>query len=160
MACASSAKAPRTLAASPHRVIGAERSGVRRSTLGLTVGSELIPVTAGRPPLLVKDGCRVYISVHDEFYRRRKAEFRQRLKLSHPDMTPVHRFHIASSTRRSHVSRSRAGDSYMRKEHAHKAYVLTVKNRGQQFRHIMDSYEKWLHGEKVWYAQYGLSPPE
>jgi hypothetical protein len=131
----------------------------------------LIATRRGRPAVLEKDGCRVYIAVHDEFYRRRKAEFKNRLKLVHPDMMPVQRIAVkpvpvetvavkSFQAPRSKRCRPYWRSAHTRKAHTRKAYTLRVPNNGSEFRRINAAYERWLAEEAAWYAAHGLTPPE
>lgn len=124
----------------------------------------LIATRPGRPAVLDKDGCRIYIAVHDEFYRRRKADFKNRLKLAHPDMMPTRRVEVAAhpvkgyhspATNRHGRFGTRWRDGYRRRP-----YSLRVRKTAKDFRRINAAYQQWLAEELTWYAAHGLTPPE
>jgi hypothetical protein len=123
------------------------------------LGTDLIRVTFGRPSSLVKDGCRIFIAVHDEFHRRMKTEYRQQLRLAHPDMTPTRPHDIRAQAFRAHDVHTAAGGIYTRQAHTRRAYTIRQRNTGTVFRRINEAYRRWLRAERIWYAQFGLRPP-
>jgi biotin operon repressor len=51
----------------------------------------LVHTHPGRPVYVMAGTCRVYISVHDDEYRRQRARWRQRLAEAHPDRSGTRR---------------------------------------------------------------------
>lgn len=45
----------------------------------------LVPVLAGRPPVVAIDGWAVFLSVHDHWHLARRAQLKQRVRDAHPD---------------------------------------------------------------------------
>lgn len=52
----------------------------------MITGTEMVVANPDRPAILTIDNCKIYIAVHDEHHRRIRAEYKNKLKLAHPDM--------------------------------------------------------------------------
>lgn len=117
----------------------------------------LLRVIAGRPPILDfgRDG-RVYLAVHDEYHLRTLRDFKNRLRLCHPDMSSTHQ--VAAST----VTKRVVSYGVDRGEVTYTLPAYTQRKRrteGRRFRELSRRFEKWKRQEERWYRQYGLTPP-
>ena len=108
-------------------------------------------------------GGLVFISVHDEYFLRTKREWKQRLKLAHPDMNPVtrHQVWVPACEIVSHTSHSRTGRAYRMSAHPRQPFwaYRALPSSARLFRLLHRSYERWLAGEVAWYAHFGLVVP-
>jgi hypothetical protein len=118
----------------------------------------LIVVGRGdRPAIINWAGGKVYITVHDEHYRRTLRQFKNLLKLAHPDM---HRGtqQVAGSTITKRLVTHGVDRGLITYEQA--PYTQRKKRKqGRQFRTLQRSVARWKKREARWYAQYGLTPP-
>lgn len=64
---------------------GSHRSWAIAESAGPMPDTALIPVFAGRPPVLRVQGAWVYVSVHDQAHLTERARRRRALALKHPD---------------------------------------------------------------------------
>lgn len=127
--------------------------------------TELMVMTPGRPAVLDIAGCRIFVSVHDEYFRHTQKDFKQRLRLAHPDMNHQTKVTIEVGPVEvpAHMNRNGAsGKRYLVPAYTLPARKVTYPTNaaGGQFRKIRSAYNRWLKEEKKWYAQYGLLPPE
>jgi hypothetical protein len=116
-----------------------------------TTSTALLPVSPGRPPVLVVQGCKVFVAVHDEYYRRTFREFKNRCKLTHPDLNqriPVRPF-----------ASTRDGQPVIVRGHARKSGSGPDTKAVRAFRRLRRRFELWLAEETRWYAALGLEPP-
>jgi hypothetical protein len=130
--------------------------------------SELLRISPHRPTIIEQDGGRIYITVHDEYYKRTFREWRQKLKLTHPDMNrgtkttpPYHvpEMKIASFTL------VLDGKTYERPESIRKGFVVPqrvykVSSSGASFRKIKRQFEAWKKKERAFYSKFNLEPPD
>lgn len=49
--------------------------------------NELVPVLLGRPLFVERDGWYTCIAVHDCYFLHKKAGFKRRMRMVHPDVT-------------------------------------------------------------------------
>jgi hypothetical protein len=98
---------------------------------------EIIGQVAGRPSIIeVRDlasngTVRIYLCVHDEYHRSQRREWKRKLALSHPDFT---------------------GKDKLGREH-------WKKMNGSAFRKVKAEFDQWMEGEREWYDQFHLTPP-
>lgn len=109
------------------------------------MGAEIIPITAGRPSLVEVSGCRIYISVRDEYHRRELRRWKARLAEAHPDRINALPYRVKSRSTEGRIFLVfRQGRSL---------------DRGAKFRSVQRAFERWLEEEKRWYEQFNLEPP-
>ena len=126
--------------------------------------TDLVALRAGRPVTVAHRGGLVYIAVHDEYFLQTKRDWKQRLKLAHPDMNPIrkHKVLVPACDIVAHTNHSGAGRPYRIEAHPRRpfwAYRL-LPSPTRQFRLLHQSYERWLADEAKWYAQFGLTVPQ
>lgn len=122
--------------------------------------TELIALRPGRPPILTIKGCRIYVAVHDEYYIRTRKEFRQRLRLAHPDMKPVTTFQKGVAIIHDHlVTSHQDGRTHLRRGYLRSACTIRRPQSPAVFRKLMHTFLTWKAQEVKWYAQFSLDPP-
>lgn len=123
----------------------------------------------GRPAILDWKGGKVYITVHDEYYRRTLREFKNAVKLAHPDLRGrTHRVKahpVAGSTITKRLVTRDGVDrgliTYTQQPYAKSTHTRQTAQAGSRpFRQIQRAMARWKRDEARWYAQYGLTPPE
>ena len=63
---------------------------------------DLVRSLTGRPPIVKLDGWVIYLSVHDAEYLRTRREWRQKLRVAHPDQGgSAYRFRLSMGAYRS-----------------------------------------------------------
>lgn len=129
--------------------------------------NELIRVQAGRPAFLFQDDVRVFIAPHDEAYRIRKREFKQRIRELHPDIAgafkeiaifiPQHQRHLRGNWQQR-ANGPRFQPDYVQTQ-PERVWVRRVRKSTEEFRKVLARYRKFIEEETKWYAQFGLEPP-
>jgi len=109
----------------------------------------LVLSSAGRPAIIKRGSCSIYVSVHDQFYRRRLQELKQLVRDCHPDR----RWWTLRSVP---VKKNRAG--------MFPGIPTTVRHIKQpnatgSFLGAMRLLKNFIEEEKRYYQQFGLRPP-
>src|SRR5690349_14786166 len=102
----------------------------------------------GRPTVIEQDNCKVYISVHDEWFLRRLKELRQLILDCHPD-------------RRRFTGVVLVGGGINLGGTFHRSTKkILAPHSTNPFLTAQSKLESFLKKEIKWYAQFGLTPPE
>lgn len=117
----------------------------------MSISTNLIHLNPSRPAVIEKDNGLVYISVHDEYYRTNLREWKNKLKLVHPDLTgetAIRKTLVQRKNTQPYILRTKRGTS----NSSHRRYKTIV--------YWLRKFEAWKEREVKWYEQYGLTPPE
>lgn len=105
---------------------------------------ELLKQYPGRPSIIIHEGCRVYVSIHDAYYKATLTSWKKKLKAAHPDTINGSLIRYGGTS----------GIKALRPRSPHQMA------QGRAFRIVARSYRAWVRAELKWYAQYDLDIPE
>lgn len=119
------------------------------------MSEELMLVGSSKRPAIIftENTGRIYISVHDDYFRETQKQWKLRMKMAHPDMVKqeIITMHVPATT-------------HMRGGNAVPVAGYIAKRRSmrgsEEFRRLKAQHREWLKEEISWYAQYNLEPPQ
>jgi hypothetical protein len=122
--------------------------------------TSLVPVIQGRPSTISKNGCTLFVSVHDQFYIQEYKRLKQQILDCHPD-----RRWFTNATIRKSVGGTGRGTTIG------KIKPRTVPNGGvvnkplkpqsaEAFMRAQQLLDQFVKKEIAYYASIGLTPPE
>lgn len=103
----------------------------------------LVRVFEGRPTFVEKDGGRIFVTVHDQFYLSELARLKEQVRNTHPDR----RRFFGLSLQSGRIKVAKRSDQ------------LKLKTHGT-FRAAVQQLDMFVRREVAYYHSLGLTPPK